>query len=138
MGQQWDERGEGSQRGWKRGDRVGVNSGNPNLTAERAAKLSANRWTPASAVGSRGATSSGKYPFAFFYLSCLLFKKTKQKKRAFLCFTPPEMNLGINFFWILGSSSTFRLFNSYKSKKVSGRFPDAELRVGGAKCWCRT
>jgi len=35
------------------------------------------------------------------------------------------MHLGINFFWILGSSSTFRLFRSYESKKVSGRFPDA-------------
>jgi len=30
-----------------------------------------------------------------------------------------KMNLGINFFWIIGSSSTFRLFRSYESKKVS-------------------
>jgi len=28
------------------------------------------------------------------------------------------MNLGINFFWILGSSSTFRLFHSYKLVRV--------------------
>ena len=34
------------------------------------------------------------------------------------------MHLGINFFWILGSFSTFRLFHSYEFKKVSGRFPD--------------
>ena len=34
------------------------------------------------------------------------------------------MHLGINFFRILGTSSTFRLFPSYESKKVSGRFPD--------------
>ena len=39
------------------------------------------------------------------------------------------MHLGINFFWILGSLSTFRLFHSYESKKVSGRFPDVLIRV---------
>jgi len=32
----------------------------------------------------------------------------------------------MNFFWILGSSSTFRLFLSYESKKVSGRCPDGD------------
>jgi len=32
--------------------------------------------------------------------------------------------LGINFFWILGYSSTYLLFHSYECKKVSGRFPD--------------
>ena len=34
--------------------------------------------------------------------------------------------------WILGSSSTFRLFRSYEPKKVSGRFPD-EGRVSCAR-----
>ena len=37
------------------------------------------------------------------------------------------MHLGINLFWILGSLSTYRLFHSYESKKVSGRFPDDAL-----------
>src|SRR5712671_570397 len=48
----------------------------------------------------------------------------KKKKRVFLCFTPPENEFGNQLFWILGSSSTFRLFHSYESKKVSGRFPN--------------
>jgi len=63
--------------------------------------------------------TSGKYPFTFLL----------KKKRAFLCFTPPENEFGNQlFFSILGSSSTFRLFRSYESKKVSGRFPDAWTR----------
>jgi len=47
------------------------------------------------------------------------------------------MHLGINFFWILGYSSTYLLFHSYElaqahmssyeCKKVSGRFPDGHV-----------
>src|SRR5712671_6195991 len=70
-------------------------------------------------------TASGKYPFTFLlvYLS---------KKRGFLlCFTPPENEFGNSLFRILCSSSTFRLFNSYESKKVSGKFPD---EIGNTRC----
>jgi len=57
----------------------------------------------------------------------LFYLSTLRKKRVFLYFTPPENEFGINFFWILGPWSTCRLFNSYESKKVSGRFPDCVL-----------
>jgi len=57
-------------------------------------------------------STSGKYPF-----TCLLFEKIGASLLL-------KVHLGINFFWILGSSSAFRLFRSYESKKVSGRFPD--------------
>ena len=62
-------------------------------------------------------TASGKISIYFF--TCLLFE-TKKKRGFFLCFTPPENEFGnqLFFFWILGSSSTFRLFHSYESKKV--------------------
>ena len=38
-----------------------------------------------------------------------------------------KIDLRINFFWVLGSFSTFRRFDSDESKKVSGKFPDAPL-----------
>jgi len=54
-----------------------------------------------------------------YLFTCLLFEK-----KVFCASLLLKMHLGINFFWILGSSSTYRLFRSYESKKVSGRFPD--------------
>ena len=51
----------------------------------------------------------------------------QEKKKGF--FGAPlflKMNLGINFFWILGCFAAFRLFYSYESKKVRHRFPDAQ------------
>jgi len=65
------------------------------------------------------ANASGKYPFTF-----LLVYFSEKKRGLFCASLLLKMNFGINFFWILGSSSTFRLFHSYESKKVSGRFPD--------------
>ena len=56
----------------------------------------------------------------------LIYLSTFRKNRGFFCASLLlKMHLGINFFSILGSLSTFRLFHSYESKKVSGRFPDA-------------
>ena len=63
--------------------------------------------------------ASGKYPFT--YLLVYFSKKIE----GFLCFTPPENAFWEStFFSIVGSLSTFQLFHSYESKKVSGRFPD--------------
>src|SRR5712671_7989786 len=54
-----------------------------------------------------------------------IYLSTFGKNRGFFCASLLlKMHLGINFFWILGSLSTFRLFHSYESKKVSGRFPN--------------
>src|SRR5712672_1705806 len=61
-------------------------------------------------VGRAQPASVRKYPFTF-----LLVYFSKKKKRVFFCASLLlKMNLGINFLWILGSSSTFRLFNSYR------------------------
>src|SRR5712671_232726 len=59
----------------------------------------------------------------------LFYLSTFQEKRGVFCASLLlEMNLGINFCWILGSLLTFFTHTgSYKSKKVSGRFPDGEL-----------
>src|SRR5712675_2448798 len=59
----------------------------------------------------------------------LIYLSTFRKNRGFFCASLLlKMHLGINFFWTLGSSSTFRLFRSYESKKVSGgRFPDDHM-----------
>src|SRR5712671_1818544 len=37
-----------------------------------------------------------------------------EKKRGAFCTSLLKMNSGINFFWVLGSFSTFCLFHSYK------------------------
>jgi len=52
-----------------------------------------------------------RQPFLLLYFS-------KRKKRAFLCFTPPENEFGnqLFFFWILGSFLTFS--NCMSPKKV--------------------
>jgi len=70
--------------------------------------------------------ASGKYPFSFLLV---YFSK---KKRVLCASLLLKSNLGINFFWILGYSSTFRLFTrtgSYESKKVSDRFPDERVSI---------
>ena len=51
---------------------------------------------------------------SIYFFTCLLFKK---KRGVFCASLLLKMNLGINCFWILGSSSTFRLFHAYESKK---------------------
>ena len=62
----------------------------------------------------------------------LVYLSTFRKNRGFFCASLLlKMHLGINFFWILGSLSTFRLFHSYESKKVSGRFPDVTKGIYG-------
>src|SRR5712672_652695 len=44
----------------------------------------------------------------------LIYFSTFRKNRGFFCASLLlKMHLGINFFWILGSSSTCRLFRSY-------------------------
>ena len=61
-----------------------------------------------------------------FYLS------TFRKKEGFVCFTPSEKEFGNQLFWILGYSSSFRVFTrtgSYESKKVSDRFPDERVSI---------
>src|SRR5712675_1161638 len=57
---------------------------------------------------------SGKYPFTFL----LVYFLKKKKKEIFCASLLLKMNLGINLFWILGPSSTFRLFHSYKLVRV--------------------
>src|SRR5712671_2615742 len=56
---------------------------------------------------------------SIYFFTCLLFEIF-----VFLCCTPPESEFGNQLFLDLDSSSTFRLFHSYESKNISGRFPD--------------
>jgi len=64
----------------------------------------------------RGATFGGGVHQENIHL--LFYLSTFWKKEGFLCFTPPENEFGSQLFWILGSSSTFRLFRSYKLVRV--------------------
>ena len=75
-------------------------------------------WASASETGINHARLTLPSNESIYSFTCLLF----EKNRGFFCASLLlKMHLGINFFWILGSSSTL---SSYESKKVSGRFPD--------------